>query len=155
VDGAIAAHREAIRLNLDISQAHNSLAWLLATAADEKLRDPKLAVLSARRAVELAPLDTAYWNTLGVALYRNGQWEDAVAALNRSVQLQGSGSSWWDFFFLAMAHWQLGHQDEARVWYDKGVQCLEPHSPSPVPREEGLRFRAEAAAVLGIKAAKP
>ena len=37
----------------------------------------------------------------------------------------GKGGYWFDWFFLAMAHWQLGHKEEARRWYDQGVAWME------------------------------
>ena len=50
-------------------------------------------------------------------------------------------------FFLAMVHWQLGHKDEARTWYDRSVEWMEKHQPK---NEELLRFRADAEQLLGI-----
>ncbi len=47
----------------------NSLAWLLATCPDPRIRDPARAVALARRATELKPKDGGCWNTLGVARY--------------------------------------------------------------------------------------
>ena len=46
-----------------------------------------------------------------------------------------------------MAHWQKGDKDQARQWYDKAVNGMEKNKS----RDEDLRrFRAEAAAVLGV-----
>ena len=144
LDEAVSAFREAIRLKPGLADVHNDLAWLLATCPDAKMRDFPKAVALARRAVELAPKE-GYWNTLGVAHYRAGDWKASVAALEKSMEL-GHGGGAIDWFFLAMAHWRLGHSDEARTWYEKaaGVDGEEPaqgcgaHS---LPRE--------AAALLG------
>ena len=78
------------------------------------------AVELAKKAVELAPKQGTFWNTLGVAHYRAGDWKAAVAALEKSEELRNGGDSF-DWFFLAMAHWQLGEKDEARKWYDQAV----------------------------------
>jgi len=87
-----------------------------------------------------------YWNTLGVALYRNGDWRDAVAALKNSMELNSGGETL-NGFFLAMACWRLGQRDEARTWYDKSVVWMEKNdSRNP----DLVRFRAEAAAWLGL-----
>ena len=48
-----------------------------------------------------------------------------------------------------MAHWQLGDKPQARSWYDKAVPWMEKNQPK---NEELVRFRAEAAALLGVKA---
>ena len=59
-----------------------------------------------------------------------------------------SGGSSFDWFFLAMAHRQLGHKVEARTWYDKGVEGMEKNKSDS---EELLRFR-RAARLLGVTA---
>jgi serine/threonine protein kinase/Tfp pilus assembly protein PilF len=125
---------------------HNNLAWLIATWPDLKWRDPGLAVAHARKAVDLAPDIGGFWNTLGVAQYRNGDWKTAVEALMKSVQLRQGGDSF-DFFFLAMAHWQLGEKDKARAWYDRAVAWMDQNAPQD---GELKRFRAEAASLLGL-----
>jgi tetratricopeptide (TPR) repeat protein len=125
---------------------HYRLAWVLATWPDVELRDPKQAVAHGKKAVELAPGSGRMWNTLGVAQYRNGAWRAAVEALMKSIQLRKGGDSF-DFFFLAMAHWQLGEKDKARAWYDRAVAWMDKNSPQ---NEELKRFRAEATALLGL-----
>jgi serine/threonine protein kinase/Flp pilus assembly protein TadD len=149
LDEAIAEYREAIRIKKDYAEAHNQLAWLLATCPDAKFRDPGMAVTHAEKAVELAPDNGAPWNSLGVAQYRNGDWKAAVEALNKSSQLFKGGISI-DFFFLAMAHWQLNEKDKARAWYEKAVAWMDKHNPHD---EELKRFRAEATALLGMEKA--
>ena len=81
-----------------------------------------------------------YWNILGVAQYRNGDWKAAVEALMKAVHLRRGGNSE-DFFFLAMAHWQLDEKDKARAWYDRAVTWMDKNKPQD---EELKRFRAEA-----------
>ena len=41
----------------------------------------------------------------------------------------GQGGTSFDWFFLAMAHWQLGNHDQARAWYEKSVAWMEKNSP--------------------------
>jgi Flp pilus assembly protein TadD len=101
----------------------------------------------ARKAVELAPEDGTAWNTLGVALLRAGSWKESINALQKSKDLRKAGDSS-NWFFLAMAHRHLGDQDEARKWYNQGVQWMEKNQPED---EELRRFRAEAAELLGIE----
>jgi uncharacterized protein HemY len=143
---AATALRKTIELSPGNVEAQNGLAWLLATCPEVKLRDPGQAVRHARKAAELAPNQGGVWNTLGVALYRNGDWKAAVEALAKSVQL-GKGGGGVDFFFLAMAHWQLQETDQARAWYEKGVAWMDKHKSQDA---EMKGFRAEAAALLGL-----
>ena len=85
-----------------------------------------------------------------MAHYRAGDWKAAIEALTKSMELRNGGDSN-DWFFLAMAHWQLGDKTQARSWYDKAVPWMEKNQPKD---EELLRFRAEAAALLGVKEKK-
>jgi Tetratricopeptide repeat/WD domain, G-beta repeat len=148
---AIAAYSKAIELDPKFAGAPNGLAWLLATCPDAPYRDPTRAVELATRAFGLTPLEGNAWNTLGVAHYRAGDWKAAVAELTRSNELLGGEELSFNAFFLAMAHWQLGQQDEARKWYDRAVPWMEKHKP----RDEELgRFRTEAAELLGINEKK-
>jgi serine/threonine protein kinase/tetratricopeptide (TPR) repeat protein len=145
LDEAMREYRKTIDLEPKFAPAHNNLAWLLATCSALNLRDPERAVESAKKAVELAPTHGNYWNTLGAAHYRAGQWKPAVQALNKSMDLQKGGDSS-DWFFLAMAHWRLGEEDQARRWYDRAVQWMDKNNPK---NDELRRFREEAVELLG------
>jgi serine/threonine protein kinase/tetratricopeptide (TPR) repeat protein len=147
-DEALAANREWIRLQPHSAAAHNNLAWILANSLDPKFRDPARAVEVARKAIELAPQGSGFWNTLGVAHFRTGDWKASVAALEKSMEL-GNGGDAIDWFFLAMAHWRLGRRNEARDWYDKAAAWDAKNLGRP-EKEELLGFRAEAAALLGV-----
>lgn len=140
-------YSKALEVNPQNPLAHNNLAWFLCTCSDTKVRDPSRAVELARRAVELAPKERSYWNTLGAAYYRAGNWKAATEAFEKSIALS-SGGGVSDWFFLAMADWQLGEKDEARKWYDKAVVWMNKNAPND---EELRRFRAEAASLLEIK----
>jgi tetratricopeptide (TPR) repeat protein len=144
------AYRKLLELAPQNPAAHNILAWVLATCPDSKFRDPKRAAELAKKATELAPNEASYWNTLGVAQYRAGDWKAALAALEKSMEL-GKGGNSFDWYFLAMAHWQLGKRDESRKWYDQAVEWMEKNQPK---NEELRRFRAEAAELLGIEKKK-
>jgi tetratricopeptide (TPR) repeat protein len=126
------------------AEAHNNLAWLLATCPDEALRDPRRAVELAAKAVELQPTQGMYWNTLGTARCRTRDWAAAVEALNQSMELRQGGDAF-DWYFLAMAEWQQGNKDEARRWYDKALEWTKKNAAA---NEELLRFEAEAREML-------
>ena len=134
-------------LSVNDTAVLNNLAWLLATCADAQLRNPSEAVTLAKKAVELEPKNGMWWNTLGAAHYRAGDWKAAIAAMNKSMELRKGGDSF-DWFFLAMANWQLGKKEEARKWYDKAVQWMDKNQPKD---EELRRFRSEAEELLAVK----
>ena len=146
LEHAIADFEKAIELQPDNPGNCNDLAWCLVTCPERRIWKPARAVELAKKATERAPGNGAYWNTLGVAQYRAGDYEAAIKTLGKSMEL-GSGGVAFDWFFLAMAHWQLKHTEEARRWYDKGVAWMEKNKSDD---DELLRFRAEAAELLGI-----
>jgi eukaryotic-like serine/threonine-protein kinase len=126
--------------------AQNTYAWLLVDCPDETLRDPARAVALAKEAVTLAPAEGKYWNTLGVAHYRAGDWAAAREALEKSMELSGGGSAY-DWLFLAMTAWQTGDRQRARAWFDQAVRWMGERNRVT---EELLRYRAEAAKLLGV-----
>jgi WD40 repeat protein/serine/threonine protein kinase len=109
------------------------------------------AAVAFKKAIELTPQDGNIWNTLGVARYRAGDWQPAIEALGKSIELRAGGDAS-DWFFLAMAHRQLGDKDQARTWFDKAVEWSVKNQPK---NEELLHFRAEAAELLGITEPRP
>lgn len=128
-----------------IAEVHNDLAWEFATCLEPRQRDPRRAVEFARQAVQREPGHGEFWNTLGVAHYRADELQDAVNALERSVELSQGGHVW-DWFFLAMAHGRLGHVGESRRWFDQAVAFLDQQQPPPA---DLVSIRTEAAQVLG------
>src|SRR5262249_46519626 len=128
LDEAIKEYGEAIRIKEDYPEPHNGLAWILSTCPDARLRDPGRAVAAATKAVKLDPTLPHFWQTLGWAEYRAGNWQAAIRALDKVKELGSPGDSlvW---FPLAMAHWRLGHKDEARRWYDRAVEWMDKNNP--------------------------
>jgi serine/threonine protein kinase len=147
---ASGAYGKLLELAPASAVGHNNLAWLLATCPDSKIRDPRRAVELAKKAVELAPIEGNYWNTVGIAQYRAGDWKAAIAALEKTMALRKGGDGF-DWFFQAMAHWQIGDKTQSRCWYDKAVPWMEKYQPK---NAELVRFRAEAAALLGVNETK-
>jgi len=141
------------------SLAFNNLAWLMATCSDNKFRDPQGAITYAKRAIGVVPTDGNAWNTLGVAYYRAGELEEAKNALYRSMELRNEGDSF-DWFFLALIHFKLGHKDRAREWYDRAAGRLQQipqfgSSLSLNQLDELYRFEVEAAEVMGLPKPAP
>jgi len=151
-DDAVEALGKVVELEPDHALRFNELASWLATTPELQHKDPARALKLAQRAVELSPHEYSYWHTLGIAQYRAGNWEEAIAALEKSCQLEtgtnGMGNAW-QWLFLAMANWRLGRPQEARTWYDKSLE-LEKAWP-----EELRRNRDEAAMLLRITDPRP
>jgi tetratricopeptide (TPR) repeat protein len=140
-------YRKQLERYPDAGWAFNNLAWFLATCADGRFRDPALAVEHAEKAVALTPGEGTFWNTLGVAHYRAGHWQDSKAALEKSMQLMRGSSEGFNTLFMAMVQWRLGKQEAARRSLRQGIAWIGQHyARSPELR----RFRAEAEQLLRV-----
>jgi tetratricopeptide (TPR) repeat protein len=128
-----------------LSPILTNLACRFATADDPKLRDPKLAVELANKAIEFSPDSSYNWQVLGWAYYRNGEWQKTIEAMEKAVELQRNTGDPDQWFFLAMAHWQLGNQQQARQWYDKSIADMGTSSI-----KQRLRYRSEAEELMGL-----
>jgi tetratricopeptide (TPR) repeat protein len=104
---------------------------------------------------------TRYRCALGAALFRAGQFEEAVDQLTELPNTWEQAGQYIDrislpyaWFFLAMAHQQLGNEEEAIIWFDKATQWYEEELQGTLSwhRELTLQlFQAEAAQLLGAE----
>lgn len=139
------------KLLFDSPEGHESLhrlAGLLAIHPDAKLRDPKRALELANKVVKLAPQSEWPWQVLGWARYRTGDWQESITALEKSISLRKDGGDSFQWFFLAMAHWQLGDKAAARRWYERAIDWMRKSAPM---EKYLLRFRAEADELMNKK----
>jgi eukaryotic-like serine/threonine-protein kinase len=165
VDQAIVAFERVIELEPTHALRLNQLAWLLATFPEAKFRNPKRAVELAKRALDVLPKEGNYWNTLGAAHYRAGNWKDAVAALENSCKLQAGGTGdCGQWIVMSLAHGKLAnekelpeqerdwHKTEARRWYDQATKQISSEAVEGDPVAQAIRaFRVEAAELLGVE----
>ncbi len=143
-DEAKGVLEQAREQNKNIPEVLNGLAWWMVKEPTPPAGDFDMGLQMAKQAVDKQPENGNYWNTLGVTHYRDGNWQAAITALDKSRELHRGGDSY-DFFFLAMAHWQLGDKDQAREWYDKATAAL------PKTKNEELgRIQDEAARLLEV-----
>jgi tetratricopeptide (TPR) repeat protein len=88
IPGSINELKLTLELKPDSAFALNHLAWIYATAADRKLRNPAEAVVLARRAVQSSrEPNAAFIDTLAEALLVNGQAAEALATEQRAAEL--------------------------------------------------------------------
>jgi serine/threonine protein kinase/tetratricopeptide (TPR) repeat protein len=144
---ALTVYREALRSDPDNAWLNCRLAWFLGNRRGTSLHEAKQAVRAAKKAVTVGQEERDHWRTLGIAQYRAESWTETVEAITKSMELSQGGDSL-DWFFLAMAHWQLGEKDKARQWYDQAVEWMDKNQPK---NEELRRFRAEAAELLELE----
>jgi len=134
----------------DAAQNLNNQAWAIAKEPGRMKGDYQKALNIARAAVRLEPGNAFYLNTLGVALYRAGEFEEAIETLGKADELNrnsGGGGPLYhpatDFLFLAMAHFQLGHSEQAHEYLERSKELLK-----DVPDEELAVFLEEASRLI-------
>ena len=125
-------------------------AWAAAARAlintvDADLRDVDAGLVLAARAVQADPENRTFWNTMGVAQYRAGEYASAITSLGKALDPNGGVPS--DFFFLAMANHRNGEPDKAKRWYDKAVDWMNEHDELENPKL--MQYRAEADELIG------
>jgi len=82
----IKAYEQSIQLDPDNPYALNNLAWLYATCEVDTFRDPKKALVLAKKAAELKGAPHIF-DTLAESYYVNGQFEMAVLAATRALEM--------------------------------------------------------------------
>jgi len=94
IDQAVSHWNEALNLKPDQTQILNSLAWVLATLKDDRLRDPQKAVQLARRACELTDFARpSYLDTLAAAYAAAHNFPGAIRTAQKALNLATSENS--------------------------------------------------------------
>ncbi|MEG4022204.1 tetratricopeptide repeat protein [Microcoleus sp. S13C4] len=115
LEGAIAAYRQAIELNPDLSWSHHNLGEALA-----KVGELEEAIASYRRAIELNPDFSWSYHHLGDALYRQEKWEEAVVAFRMAIEL--NADHFGSYCGLGQSLVNLGQLDEAIAAYRRASE---------------------------------
>jgi WD40 repeat protein/serine/threonine protein kinase len=99
------------------AEALNEAAWAVVKSRDAGKDTYAAALRRAEVAVRVAPGDGNILNTLGVAHYRLGDYAKALKTLEQSEKLNAKqiGMQPADLAFLATAHQQLGHKEQAQA----------------------------------------
>jgi eukaryotic-like serine/threonine-protein kinase len=151
---AIAQFAKCVELAPDDAMISDNFARLLVTCPDETFRDPRRAVELCRRALESNPDNAKLSSTLGLAQYRAGDWQAAIATLSKACELRQGGDAI-DWFFLALAHGRLGQMDDARRWHKQAIEWVNKNAEilaaNPKWAADLRRFRTEAEDLLGKK----
>ena len=156
---AVERFGRAVKANPDDAMACNALAWTYLTAP-EPLRDVKVALPLAERAVRLSADSALYRNTLGLAYYRAGRYREAIQTLRPNLDKQEDWGLAYDLYFLAMSYAKLGETARARDYFDWAVRWSQVQGSLPAGHLDELRIvRAEAFEVMdaggGVEVAPP
>lgn len=127
-DPAIAEDWYRRAIDLGYPGAMNNLAWMLATR-NERLDE---ALELAQRAVELHPTP-AFIDTLGFVRYQRGEYDQAVTAYERSLEM--FDGDWTVIDRLGDAYREAGEPEKARQSWERAVMT----APAGPGREAVLR----------------
>jgi serine/threonine protein kinase/WD40 repeat protein/tetratricopeptide (TPR) repeat protein len=145
---AKADRERAIKLAARGAPLKNNDAWKLVTGPVGQ-RDPAKALKLIWEAIDEQPENAIFLNTLGVVQYHNGQYQQAVATLEKSLAAGQGEYDAFDLFFLAMSHVKLGDKKKAKEYFDRAVRWWDGKKGLRAEYVEELKmFRAEAEAML-------
>jgi tetratricopeptide (TPR) repeat protein len=147
-EAAIPVFREAIKLKPDYARALINLSRCLTLCNDAELRNSPEAMQVAEAGVKLLPQSELSWIALGWAQYRRGDWQKAIASIDKSIALQkaapgGNARQW---FLLAMAHAKNGDRETAQRHFERAKSWMDQHAPKD---PELQRIRPEAEELIG------
>ena len=104
---ALGYFEQAIAHDPKYERAYNALAWILVTAVDLKLRNPKKAMDYANKAIELSDGKEAYqFDTLAHAHFALRDFDQAVEIEGRALALQPDS----DFYQKSMAEFKYAKE---------------------------------------------
>jgi tetratricopeptide repeat protein len=95
--------------------AAQALAWILATAPDDSVRDGKAALLWARRAAGIMKDDPETLDVLAAAFAESGKWKDAILTDKRAIEAAEKAGA--DEAAKRYAEHQKAYR-EKRAWRD-------------------------------------
>ena len=146
-DRVIADCEASLSARPDQASTRNVLAWSY-LAAPAPLCDHTKALTHAREAVRLAPKVASHRNTLGIALFRAGQFREATVELETSLAATSRMNAPFDLFFLAMCHFQLGDTARAKVAFERARHLLDEVPVNGIHDEDIKAIRREAEAMF-------
>ncbi|MEL7500763.1 MAG: serine hydrolase domain-containing protein [Planctomycetota bacterium] len=100
----------------------NDVAWYFAThpTNDGFYLETSGVVELARKTCDLDPEEGNWKNTLGIALFRDGQWKQSIKVLKQSNE-QGMDHPY-NWLYISMSEQKLGNLDAAKSWFEKSME---------------------------------
>jgi tetratricopeptide (TPR) repeat protein len=147
--GAAADFGEWLKYGDQDANTLNMVAWQLVARAKER-KYAELALPLIEKAVAQLPNEHLL-NTLGVAYFRLGRFQEAITTLERASKLRGPQPTADDLYFLAMCRYKLGDAVAARRDLDQAIRWQQQAKLTAARAAELDAFRAEAEALVPAK----
>jgi WD40 repeat protein/serine/threonine protein kinase len=133
-------------------ERYHRAAWAVARQRYLNANQYRFALRQAKAACRLAPDRPGYRTALGMALYRNGRYQEALGPLETSLKAGMGQTDVLNQTFLALCHARLGDAAKARDCFDRAVQSADSQKKLSPPQAEELRqFRVEAEELLNSR----
>ncbi len=151
--------REALALAerwVEYSPTLNRVSRAVASRPGAEPSAYRLAFQRAEIACRLMPFEGSYHTTLGMAQYRLGKYQEALATLTRADELNRDArgdQAPADLAFLAMAAYQLREKDRAQASLDRLREAM--RKPDSAGDHEAQRLLKEAEALLAGRVLQP
>jgi serine/threonine protein kinase len=120
----------------------NNASWRIVVQPGAERTAYRIALRWAERSTEFYPSYGVVVNTLGVAQYRVGQYEKALATLDRSKRLNGDREPA-DLAFLAMTRQRLGQGEVARATLEQLREVMKDPKTAVNAENQALLREAE------------
>jgi WD40 repeat protein/alpha-L-arabinofuranosidase len=124
----------------------NRASWSVVRLADGGQEAYRLALRRAEAASKLARDEPHLLNTLGVAQYRAGEFQNAAATMMRLLHLRTGRNQRFepaDLAFLSMARFRLDQKNEAHLIFGRLQAVMKDPTWARDPESEGFAHEAE------------
>jgi tetratricopeptide (TPR) repeat protein/cell division septation protein DedD len=111
--GAMRDYIQVLKINPGYIEAFNSMAWIMATSPDDRLRDGRRAIAYAEKAVGNSPADINFIDTLAAAYAEAGRFDEAIAIENRIISLLAAARQ---TDAISMHVKRMNHYEEGRPY---------------------------------------
>ncbi|MHC4406644.1 MAG: tetratricopeptide repeat protein [Planctomycetota bacterium] len=112
---------------------------------DDAYRSPETLSMAIEACCEY-PGNPICHSFLGEVHYRQGDHQNALDELSQAIEDHAEGGMAREYFLLAMVHAELDQTENARTWYEKGVEWMKANCPEDGQIES---LRREAAKLFG------
>jgi WD40 repeat protein/Flp pilus assembly protein TadD len=120
----------------------HAASWAVVRTPNRTADEYRQALLSAEAANRLKPENPVILRTIGVTRYRLGEYEEALSTLATSDDLYPRSQPA-NLAFMAMAQYQLGQKDQAKITVARLQKAMKHHVRFPRPDEHDFLREAQ------------